>query len=82
VVSFHQVFPPKPGKASLLHHTRYMPRPSHSSRYYHPNNVGWEVQSGTSLTVQNLYKQTEIVEARTFVIYECINSKYQISMVN
>ena len=27
------VFPPT--------HTRYMPRPSHSSRFSHPNNIGW-----------------------------------------
>ena len=26
-----------------LHHTLYMPRPSHSSRFCHPNNIGpWE----------------------------------------
>ena len=24
-------------------HTRYMPRPSHSSRFYHPHNIGWGV---------------------------------------
>jgi hypothetical protein len=23
---------------------RYMPRPSHSSWFYHPNNTGWRVQ--------------------------------------
>jgi hypothetical protein len=22
-----------------------MPRPSHSSRFYHPNNIGWAVQT-------------------------------------
>jgi hypothetical protein len=27
-----------------LSHTCYMPRPSHSSRFYHPNNIGWGVQ--------------------------------------
>ena len=27
-----------------LSHTRYMPHPSHSSRFYHPNNTGWAVQ--------------------------------------
>ena len=26
---------------SPLPHTRYMPRPSHSSRFNHPNNIGW-----------------------------------------
>ena len=30
--------------ASPLNHTRYMPRPSHSSRCYHPHNIGWAVQ--------------------------------------
>ena len=29
----------------LSPHTRYMTRPSHSSRFYHPNNIGWGVQS-------------------------------------
>jgi hypothetical protein len=27
-----------------LPHTCYMSRPSHSSRFDHPNNVGWGVQ--------------------------------------
>ena len=29
-----------PVHASPLPHPRYMPRPSHSSRFYHPNNIG------------------------------------------
>jgi len=33
-----------PVYASPLPHTYYMSRPSHSSRFYHPNNVGWGVQ--------------------------------------
>ena len=28
----------------LLTHTRHMPSPSHSSRFYHPHNIGWWVQ--------------------------------------
>ena len=28
----------------LSPHTSYMPRPSHSSRFNHPNNIGWGVQ--------------------------------------
>ena len=28
----------------LLPHTRNMPSPSHSSRFYHPHNIGWAVQ--------------------------------------
>jgi hypothetical protein len=31
-------------KNSPLLHTRYVPRPPHSSRLYHPNNIGWAVQ--------------------------------------
>jgi len=34
--------------------TRYMPRPSHSSRFDHPNNIGWGVQI-IKLTVTRLY---------------------------
>ena len=42
-----QVAPGSPTKT--LHtpsspHTRYMPRPSHYSRFYHPKNTGWWVQ--------------------------------------
>ena len=33
-----------PVYATPLAHTRYMPRPSHSSRCYHLNNHGWGVQ--------------------------------------
>ena len=32
-----------PVYASPLPPTRYMPRPSHSSLFYHPNNIGWGV---------------------------------------
>ena len=28
----------------LLPHTGHMPSPSHSSRFYHPHNIGWGVQ--------------------------------------
>ena len=38
--SHHQ----NPVYASPLPHTRYMPRPSHSSPFYHPNNIWWVVQ--------------------------------------
>jgi hypothetical protein len=33
-----------PAHASPLPHTRYMPHPSHSFRFYHPHNIGWGVQ--------------------------------------
>ena len=32
-----------PVYASPLPHTGYIPRPSHSSRFYHPGNIGWGV---------------------------------------
>jgi hypothetical protein len=33
-----------PVHASTLPHTRYMPRPFHSSWFNHPHNIGWGVQ--------------------------------------
>ena len=33
-----------PIHSPLLTHTRHMPSPSHSSRFYHPHNFGWGVQ--------------------------------------
>ena len=38
--------------ASPLPHTYYMPRPSHSSRFDHPNNIGWGVQFVNLLIMQ------------------------------
>jgi hypothetical protein len=59
-VHFNIIFPSTPGSSKLslflrffhqnplyifyLHHTRYMPRPTHSSRFYYPKNVGWGLQ--------------------------------------
>ena len=34
----------KPVYPFSIPHTRYVPRPSHSSRFYHPHNNGWAVQ--------------------------------------
>ena len=34
----------------LLALTRHMPSPSHSSRFYHPHNIGWAVQSNLYTT--------------------------------
>ena len=33
-------FPTRPYTPPFLTHTRYMPSPSHSSRFYHPHNIG------------------------------------------
>ena len=52
----HNILPSRPGSLSLrchhqnpvhaspLPHTRHMPRPSHSYRFYHPHIIGWAVQ--------------------------------------
>ena len=37
-------FPSKTLYTPLLTHTSHMPNPSHSSRFYHPYNIGWRVQ--------------------------------------
>jgi hypothetical protein len=41
---FPSGFPTETVCNSPLAHTRYMPLPSHSSRFVHPNNIGWGVQ--------------------------------------
>jgi len=38
----------------LLTHTRHMPSPSHSSRFYHPHNIGWGVHIMELLVMQSL----------------------------
>ena len=37
---FPPVSPPEPYMPPLLPHTSHMPSPSHSSRFYHPHNIG------------------------------------------
>ena len=44
-----------PVYASPLPHTRYMPRSSHSSRFYHPNNSGCGVQILLDRNQSNLF---------------------------
>ena len=41
-----------PVYASTLPYTRYIPRPSHFSRFYHRNGIGWGVQIIKVLFVQ------------------------------
>ena len=67
ILSFHlRLGPPKwslsfrfphqnPVYASPLPHTRYMLRPSHSSRFYHANHVGCGIQSLSSSLCSFLY---------------------------
>ena len=37
----------------LLTHTRHIPSPYHSSRFYHPHNIGWGVQIIQLLVMQS-----------------------------
>ena len=47
--SFSFRFPHQnPVRPPFLTHMRHMPSPSHSSRFYHPHNIGWGVQIITS----------------------------------
>jgi hypothetical protein len=43
-----------PVHAPPLSHLSYMPRPSHSSRFYHPHNIKWGVQI-TKLLIMKFY---------------------------
>jgi hypothetical protein len=52
VVSFPQISPPKTCIHFSSPHTRDMPRPSHSSQCYHPNNIWYCVQIMKLLIVQ------------------------------
>ena len=46
--------------ASPFPHTRYTPRPSHSSRFCHPNNIGsWRIKNNDEL--DKLIKHENIV---------------------
>ena len=36
----------------LLTHTCHMPSPSHSSRFYHPHNIGWGVRMRTTTHIK------------------------------
>ena len=42
----------QPVHNSILPHTRHMPCPSHSSRFYHPHNIGKRVQIIQFLVMQ------------------------------
>jgi hypothetical protein len=60
---------------SPLRHTSYMPRPFHSSQYYHPKNIGWAVQTiqllimyeGNSISKLQIKVATYVFEVRETV---------------
>jgi len=53
VISFSQVSLPKPCMHSSSPHTCCMPRPSHSSRFDHPNSICWGMQTSLLLITQS-----------------------------
>ena len=46
-----------PVSGSFLLHSRYIPRPYHSSRFYHPTNIGWEYRSFSSSICSTLHSR-------------------------
>ena len=62
VVSIPQVSPPKPVYTSPLPHTCCIPRPSHSSRFDHPKNIG-VCKLAASKEVPNYYNKLRVFES-------------------
>ena len=54
----------------LLTHTRHVPSPSHSSRFYHPHNIGWGVMYQSKTT--KLYYVYYCIRATCFDYYRLI----------
>jgi len=59
----------------LLTHTRHMPSPSHSSRFYHPHNIGWGEQEyyGNKIT-QNVILNCREETMLLYYYVTCIHS--------
>jgi len=55
-----------PVYASPLSHTRYIPRPSHYSRFYHSKNNGWGVQHGRLWTGFGWFGSFELMAVDCF----------------
>ena len=56
--------------ASPLPRTCYMSRPSHSSRFYHPNNIEWAIQIINHLTPNGHYMgRTAQLTSRCCILY-------------
>ena len=54
--------------ATLLPHTRYMPRPSNSFWFYHPNDTGWGVQIIKLLISTGLQQYTLIILFSIYIL--------------
>ena len=58
-----------PTHPPFLTHTHHMPSPSHSSRFYHSNNIGWRVQIYYKLEWRSLWMEREERRLRKQNIY-------------
>jgi len=58
-----------PVHASPITHTRYMAGPSHSSWFYHPNNIGCGVQIINLLKPNDIYmRRTAALTSRRYIL--------------
>jgi len=55
-----------------LHYSCYMPRPSHSSRFCHPNNIRWAVQITCSLIYSHV--TSSFIGPNIFLSTLCLNN--------
>jgi len=53
---FPSCFLTKTFKSLSSPHTRYMPRPSHSSRFFHPNSIGWRAQNCRAMVFRKVQR--------------------------
>jgi hypothetical protein len=67
-----------PVYTSPLPHTRYMPRPSQYSRFYHPNNIGWAVQISKLLISSFLHSPVTSSLLCPNILLSTLFSVYQI----
>ena len=54
-----------PVKVSPLPHTRYMPRPTHFSWFYHLNNIGWAVQINKWIDIKRIQNNIKCIRECT-----------------
>ena len=67
---------------SPLPHMHYMPRPSHSSWYYHPHNIGWGVQINKLLLRNGMYQKLFSMLVRPHCFFSGKRRKWQVTLKN
>jgi hypothetical protein len=73
----HRFSHQNPVYTSFLPHTRYMPRPSQSSRFYHPHSSGWGVQIIKLLIMKFTFKDRKYPQTKYFLVtsFLCANCR-------